>query len=747
MGGQVEIQRLLDDHHKSLYSKKEEFELELEKKKQAFEEDLKDQMDVLEKKKNELNCREDQILTRELALERKTENLKEKERNADEKERALEEREEFLKKAEKNLKDEKEQLAVDTEKLLTFKDELESLRSTINAEEKQISKEKESIISLKAEVEQKLDDCRTMKDILTKETEDLRLEKNKFEKETEAVNERRTTLEAEINQLNDEKERFQDWRCIEEEKLRKANLDMTVNIQQELEELSLKKEMLEKENADFACELESKLQREFDQKLQEMENEFERRDIQKAQELEELILKKEMLEKEHAEFASKLENNLQKKFDKELQEMENKFERRDLQKAQQLEELSLKNELLEKKHAAFACEIESKLQRKFDEKLREIEKDFERGDIQKAQELEELRLKKEFLEKEHSDFACELESQLQRKFDEKMRGVENEFERRDIQKVQEIDILQKDLANERENFAKEKENFLAVAEQCKICKDCGFAVTQLAFTELQTPNRTNVAGSQFASSGGHMPLLQRCSMLFDISCGNGARHPIEGQASKSIPFESEASEGETNYSPDGVQSDNKTKGNMVTERLEKTAKETETTFMAGDTSTDGMVGEPNSLSIDIEDEGGLKTPPTKPSDQHQAGRRGRSKPIKRTYSVEAGVEDAEYTIEAISEDGEQQNEGAEPLEHLVDIDEKKQGDLVHGDQMTAGANQQQEFGFVRDDVLEPEKYKVLENVSVRGRHKKHRTSPTTPSTAEKRYNFRPSTIQKSQPRT
>ncbi|XP_064957357.1 nuclear matrix constituent protein 1 isoform X1 [Musa acuminata AAA Group] len=68
------------------------------------------------------------------------------------------------------------------------------------------------------------------------EKEEMRQGRGKLVKEWELLGERRLSLEEGLKQLFDEKERFDQWRCTEEERLRKENPEVSIHAQMDLED-------------------------------------------------------------------------------------------------------------------------------------------------------------------------------------------------------------------------------------------------------------------------------------------------------------------------------------------------------------------------------------------------------------------------------------------------------------------------------------------------------------------------------
>ena len=379
----VEIQKLIDDHNLSLDYKKPEFELELDKRRKPINEDLKEKLGALEKK-TEINYLDDQNLIRENTLEGKMKKLKDKEKEIDTKLKLFKEREDYVHREIQELKDGKERLEIDVQKLVTSKAELESSRTVFYTEKQQIIKEKENLKLMQLAVKQEIDKCRILNESLMKEADKLSQEKNELDRELEVLDERRTTLETELKQLICDREALNDWRCIEEEKLRNESLKMRVDIQEEAEELRLKKEALEKECSNFSRKDKSRMQvlEEMERKLREKEKEIEGEKITK-------------------------------------------------------------------------------------QNLIKLPNSFEESNFPK------LRKEQDWSETEEQEIST------------KRRKLETgQFE------MHNIDMIQRNLLGEQEAFIKEKDHFLAAAEQCMICKNCGVAVRKLDSIQLQTPSRT-----------------------------------------------------------------------------------------------------------------------------------------------------------------------------------------------------------------------------------------------------------------
>ncbi|RZS10920.1 hypothetical protein BHM03_00042192 [Ensete ventricosum] len=122
------------------------------------------------------------------------------------------------------------------------------------------------------------------------EKEEMRQGRGNLEKEWELLGERRFSLEESLKQLFDEKERFDQWRCTEEERLRKGNTKVSIHAQMDLEDSILDEEafknmhqkmdvleVFNRENAHVAYKIMHRIQEKVKEKLLEKEDNSNRR--------------------------------------------------------------------------------------------------------------------------------------------------------------------------------------------------------------------------------------------------------------------------------------------------------------------------------------------------------------------------------------------------------------------------------------------------------------------------------------
>ncbi|XP_020694317.1 protein CROWDED NUCLEI 1 [Dendrobium catenatum] len=719
-----EIQKLLDEQNATLDAKIQDFELEMVKKRQSFDKEVKNHVDLLDKEKRQVKCKEEQIVKRDETLDKKTDKLKSKEEVLDTKSRTLKKWEDSLKTDEKKLQEEREQLIKDANELEASRAKLHNEKAAIEAEGQKVVLEKENLrltqlererhLKMQAELKLEKEEYRMMMESLEKEKDVLGQEKEMFERDWEVLDVRRVALEAEIKQLSAEREKFEKWQHTEEERLKNEGLLAITDSQRELEDLRLKKEafesMMAQERADVHAEV--------DRERADMSREFE-------------LLK------------HKLEMNMQRIQDdveKELKEKENMFER--------------------------WREVE----------LSRIKSSTESNDFRgKRLEMELNQLQRE--KAAFSDQRGKLEADRQE--------IQNDIDT--------LLRLSKNLKDQREEFAKEKEMFLSAVEQCKTCHNCGVPIYNIDLLDLQPLKSTEgseeiilpsladgfleehmkgrstvisprVLAVGSSNSGSHMTRwLQRCASLFKISPKMNVHLPSDDQIGTSFGERlNRAALEDADYEP--APSGNHSFGNQVhfdcgdrmsgePDRVHKTGDEVESSFGVADSSNDivridtdkakatrktvVVIDDENDemqgSSIHVENDS--QTDLTKQVQRHKPNRRAKPNLIRRTRSVKAVVEDAKAIIGESSElkIDEQQNDDAKGSQNIPD---ESQGASVQADQAQTGTRQKRP-----SRELEPEGSEAhSESFSVGGCRKRRQTSSLLPAPGNKRYNFRRSTV-------
>ncbi|KMZ60770.1 hypothetical protein ZOSMA_5708G00010 [Zostera marina] len=141
----VEIQKLVDENKSDLNSKLHDFEIELSKKRELFDEEQKGKLVSIEEMDSEIKQKEESILKREQALENEIEIF-----NAGKKERDMKEKE--LKKLEKDFKTEEiklqkktKQYTEDYQRLLILKEEIDVTKKAVETENLRLISQQDSL--------------------------------------------------------------------------------------------------------------------------------------------------------------------------------------------------------------------------------------------------------------------------------------------------------------------------------------------------------------------------------------------------------------------------------------------------------------------------------------------------------------------------------------------------------------------------------------------------------------------------
>ncbi|KAK9088500.1 hypothetical protein Scep_027582 [Stephania cephalantha] len=250
-----EIQKRLDEHNASLNLKMGEFEVEMEHKRKALDEELKSKVIALEDKETEINHKEEKLSKREQALEKRMEKSKEKEKDLELKWKAYKEKEKSIKAEEKKLEMEKKQILTDKDDMQTLIAEQEKKKAEIEEEKRLLREERENLrvteeernelLHLKSELKKERDSCKYQEELLMTLREELKQDRENFEREWEVLDEKKADNAKELKCVTEEKENFKKWRQSEEEKLKAMKTDTESYVQREMEDLRRQKESFE----------------------------------------------------------------------------------------------------------------------------------------------------------------------------------------------------------------------------------------------------------------------------------------------------------------------------------------------------------------------------------------------------------------------------------------------------------------------------------------------------------------------
>ena len=486
---QVEIQELLDEHRTILDTKKQEFELEMEQKRNSVDEELRSKVEAVEQKQVEVNHKEEKLGKREQALEKRLERFKEKEKELEAKFKTLKEKEKSLKAEEKRVEEAKKQMLTDKESLHLLKDELEKIRAAITKQELQIHEETERLQvteeersehhRLQLELKQEIDRCRHQEEMLLKELEDLKQERVKFEKDWEALDEKSAAITKEMKELGEEREKIEKLQLSEEERLKKEKLAMEDHIQREFEAVRIEKESFAAIMKHEQVTLSEKAQNDHSQMLRDFE------------------LRKRDLEIEM--------QNRQDKIQKCLEEKERAFEEERERKLNNLNHLKevAGQEIEEMKTEQ--CRIEREKQQVVSNK-----RQLEAHQLEMRRDIDELGILSRKLKDQREQFIKERDRFLifvdKHKTCQNCGEITREFVLNDLQ-LPEIKVEAFPLPNLADEFLNNPQGDMAASDETNV--------------EISTGG-IDLASS---SSGGHMSFLRKCAMkIFNLSPSKKTEH-------------------------------------------------------------------------------------------------------------------------------------------------------------------------------------------------------------------------------
>ncbi|GMN57035.1 hypothetical protein TIFTF001_026146 [Ficus carica] len=600
----VEIQKLTDEHNAILEDKKHEFELEIDQKRKALDDELKNKMVEVEKKEADINHVEEKLAKREQALEKKWVKFREKEKDHETKLKTLKEREKSVKSEEKNLEKEKKELLADKEELLGIKAEVEKIRAENEEQLRNITDERDRLqvteeerseyCRLQSELKQEIDKYMRQKEFLLKEAEDLKQQKEIFEREWEELDEKRAEIEKELKNLREQKEEFEKLKQIEEERLKNEKAAAQDYIKREQDELKLVRES-------FSAHMEH-----------EKSLLAEKEQSERSQMLHDYEIRKRELETD-------MQNRLEE-IEKPLREKEKSFEeerKRELDNINYLREVA-RRDMEELKFERLKIEKE---RREADSNKEHLER--HRVEIRK--DIDELFDLSKKLKDQREQFVKERERFIS--LIEKLKGCNNcseiisEFVLSDLRPLSEIENA-------------EMLPMLKLSDYAK-----GGVIGELAASKRQSGDTSPIADSKTPVSGGTISWIRKCTTkIFKLSPGK----KFESTSARYLA-EEEAFLGEQNLGDPS----NKVRSNEVEAELSFAAASDSFDVQASIRETVAGHDPSGDDGSNINSMGPEAPEDSQPSDlkgvPNKHPRRGRGRPI-RTRSVKAVVEDAKAIL-------------------------------------------------------------------------------------------------------
>ncbi|KAH7682707.1 Tropomyosin protein [Dioscorea alata] len=775
----------------------------------------------LEEKDNDINSRFRALTTKEKEVNIKQMNLEQKERDLLALEEKLNARETVeiqkliddhkalldSKKQEFDLEMENKRKSFDEE----IKNKLEEMKKKeheINLKEEQVFKREQALESKKDSLKDKEKEidtkCKKLKEMeKTIKNEEMKLdeENKKLGKETQALVASKTQLESLKAKIEAEKDQI--LRDMESLKLtqeeRDQHFQLQLKLKDEIEDCGLMKKSLEKQIEDLKSEKER-----FESEWEELD---EKRSVLNA-EVKHYTDEREKFEKwRHNEEERLRKERLDSRADveRELAELNQKKEAFEKLKAHELAEV---HEELERGRADIAAEIERRehelnirLQRKEKEAMEKLQEEISGFNTKRDADLTNIRASANLNDVRSHKLKVE-EDRLEREKEElSMHRKRLETDQSEIQKdIDALRVLSGNLKDQREEFIKERDCFFSVAEQCKVCKNCGVTISELELVGLQVSRGIEDAGNlllpsladgyledcikgknaettpqvttghRSGGSGGRMSWLQKCSKIFHFSPAKKSESSSEAKEQHSMLFTTQLDQDTSDVEVDNrtslplfvandsfdtqrvAQSDGMFRANEESVRCDG-VDEQEPSFGVADNGMKEIEAEhvgPSNFeqieravsSLPVADD---SQPEPSQNKKCQPGRKGKSRTLRRNRSVKAVVEDAKAFLGEASEGGDRQLNGDGKTS--MNTRDESEGDSIHTNQMQASSRQNKrpaDTSMTTSDLDAEDSDVRSGSVSVGGRRKRRHIS-TAPGTqtsipGERRYNFRRSTI-------
>lgn len=384
-------------------------------------------------------------------LETKTAKVQKKEAELNHTEEKIRKREQALEKKMEKLKEKESEFELKSKALKEREKSFKVEEKNMENERKQILSEKENLLGLKIELKKVRSDIENQQLKIREEAELLKV--------TEDERSEHARLQLELKQEIDKCRLQSELLLKEAEDLRQER----VRFEKEWEELDEKGAEIRKELADIAEQ-----KRNFE-KLKWSEEERLNKEKLETQNFVKMEL--EALEVARESFAATMEHErtmLDEKTQSEKRQLLNEFE-------MQTRELETKKEKQQEEMEYRLREMEKSLEEKKERELIDIK---HLRDVAQR-EMEKMEVERHVLEKEKLEISANKED------------LENQhFEMR--KDIDELVGLSRKLKDQREQFIKERERFIAFIENLKSCESCAELIREFVLSDLQSLNEIDI---------------------------------------------------------------------------------------------------------------------------------------------------------------------------------------------------------------------------------------------------------------
>ncbi|KAM0012067.1 putative protein crowded nuclei [Helianthus debilis subsp. tardiflorus] len=372
--------------------------------------------------------------------------------------------------------------------------EVNHLEGKIAKREQALEKKLEKINSKEKDVDVKLKELKEKEKTFKAEQKTLEKEREKLRGEMENL----SSLEAELKKLSSEIEEQRSKVNKEQERLRVTEderaefVRLQAELKQEIEKTRQERELVLSERENLKCEKE-KFEvewEELDEKRAEIKKELESVALQTEKMEKSNRVEEERLKNMRSETESYVERELESlKLDKESfaaymdhekSVLEEKYNNKE---SQMLHDFEVRKQELEAENRNREMEFENRMRER--EKSLEEERERELANVQylrdvASREMQEVKLERAQLEKEKHDVFAN-----QKHLESQQLEMKN-----DIDSLVGLSVKLKD---QRGQFLKERERFVAFVEKQKGCKECGERVSAFVLSDLQSLAETKNA--------------------------------------------------------------------------------------------------------------------------------------------------------------------------------------------------------------------------------------------------------------
>ncbi|CAM8882086.1 unnamed protein product [Rhodiola kirilowii] len=623
--------------------------------------------------------------------------------------------------------------------------EIKHIEAKLTIREEALEKKSERLKDKENDLEGKMKDLKEKEKSLTTEEKKLANEKKQLDIERQRLENLKEEIEKLRSDFTQKKlhhlKDIERLKVIEQERIEHNRLQL--ELKQELEKSRQNVESLLKEREELRQEREN------------FENDWEALDEKKAEISEDMrrleedkktfdmfrVSEEERLRSEKIAMQNRLQGELEAiRLDRESFSASMEHEKSTLlEKAEKERKVLLQD--LERRMKDFEYEIQ---RRNKDMELQMGEKERAFQEMQEK-ELNYINKLKETVEWETAELKserCRIQKEKQELVLNKQQLEVNQFEMR--KDIEELSALIKKLKDQREQFVKERSQFLSFVENLRNCSNCGDIVKEYVIADLQVPEledskalplstvfeelvkkpfgdvipsgTTQVEGYHGESSGGQLSWLQKCkSKLFNSPpTRKGDQQAVRFSATPSLILQKNRDDENSNPKPSAVLSDD----------LLSVRNDLSNFVSRGE---DGHQSEVSANADKV----------TRGIVRRKGGRKLKAG-VHRTHSVKATIEDAETFLRTDVEETDLSTSHLHGSANMVDESREDSDYTEKADSIISRKRGRAQTSKATDSELNGvDSGGCSESVTIGGRRKRRQTvTPAAETPVSRRYNLR-----------